>query len=79
VKRRTIIIEIRDGIPIPIGRSVEDSVLNTLRKTISSMKVGQHFDWKSENKSLYRAASEIDVKIKTRKLDGGGYRVWRTN
>jgi hypothetical protein len=39
--------------------------------------LGQSFVWNSNYQSLYRAANEAGVKITIRKLEQGGWRVWR--
>ena len=69
-------IIIEDGIPTPVGNRHADSKLGILRSTIASMKPGQSFVYPA-TKSVYKAADDLNVKIRMRKLNGGGYRVWR--
>ncbi len=61
---------------VPVGRYHSAEVRETLRQTLSAMQPGQSFLW-PENKYVYLAARQVGVKIKTRKVDGCGYRVWR--
>lgn len=69
-------IVIDSHVPMPEGRFAQTGLYQTLRQTFKDMKDGQSFVW-SENVMIYRAAKEAGVIIKSRKLNGEGYRVWR--
>ena len=69
-------ITIESGHEMPHGREVPTSKLGAIRATLAKMKLGQSFVW-GENKHVYTAARQIGVKIKTEKLNGEGFRVWR--
>lgn len=73
----TLSVTIRSDLPPPApGRKVSESELGTLRQIFEAMKPGDSFEWPS-NKQVYRAANEVKAKVRTRKLNGTGYRVWR--
>ena len=40
------------------------------------MKANESVLWR-DNKSAYRAAEQLGIKIKIRKINGQGYRIWR--
>lgn len=69
---------IESHVPMPEGRFHDNGLYATLRKTLKEMTDGQSFVW-SENTMIYRAAQEAGVKVKTRKINGEGYRVWRVS
>lgn len=69
-------IKIETGIPIPFGNYRSDSNLGQLRGALQKMKAGDSFIWPN-NKLLFDAARLSGTKIKTRKENGSGYRVWR--
>lgn len=66
--------KIETGIPAPIGR--ESSTMSELRNALLLMKPGDSFVWPDAN-FPYRAASEIGVKVISRKLKEGGWRFWK--
>lgn len=67
---------IESGVPMPRGFWRSDGVQASLRLTLASLPVGHSFIW-SDNSAPYRAAKDIGAKIKVRKEDGKGWRVWR--
>lgn len=72
--------KICSGIPCPTGRQNPDTVFGRLRVDISRLKPGsdQYFDWNGVwQNEIYRAAKETGARITTRKLDNGGWRIWR--
>lgn len=60
---------------MPDGRQASTGNLAQLRATLKQLKPKQSFIW-GNNHEPYRAAYQIGAKIKTEKLNGGGYRVW---
>lgn len=68
---------IESGVPMPRGFWRSDGRQASLRLTLASMNVGDSFLW-NENHAIYGAAKDIGAKIKVRKEDGKGWRVWRT-
>jgi len=69
-------IKIERGVPVPERRFHTTGNLCALRNAMKNMAPGDSFLW-GDNKSAYDAANQIGVKIKTRKSNGDGYRVWR--
>lgn len=69
-------IVIEADIPMPDGNFAMAGVYESLRSTLKDMKAGQSFVW-DENGMIYRAAKEAGVKIKARKINGSGYRIWK--
>jgi hypothetical protein len=47
-----------------------------LREALTRMEIGQSFTW-NDNVNPFMAAYDVGVKIKTAKLNGNGYRIWR--
>lgn len=71
-------LKVRYNIPPPTDRIRFDSPTGELRETFRTMKRRGHFDWSgTDNRFLYRSAQLAGVKITARKIDGGGWRVWR--
>jgi hypothetical protein len=74
--------KVETGVPMPTGHFLQVGDLWRIRNLLEIMEpaVGkdtdQHFVW-PDNGSPYKAAAQLGIEIKTRKLDGGGYRVWR--
>jgi len=69
-------IEIRQDHPMPEGNKALTGKSIELREAFSQMQVGESFDW--DSRSLpYSIASQLDIKITTRDLGNGTYRVWR--
>lgn len=69
-------IEIEEDIPMPTRRFQPESASGQVREAYRCMRIGESFTW-HENKVLYHAARKVGVKIKTAKLEKGGFRVWR--
>jgi len=69
-------IEIRQDHPMPEGNRAIAGKSVELRYAISQMQVGDSFDWDSQSLP-YTIAKEFDIKITTRDLGNGTYRVWR--
>lgn len=67
-------IKIECGIPAPTGR--ESGKQEVLRQAFRKMKSGDSFLWTCP-RSVYRTAQLMGIKVRTRKLNGEGYRVWR--
>ena len=67
---------IEHGIPIPQGRSGR---LQRLRDKLRAMEIGDSFvyDDRADCSNPHQAARQIGAKIKTTKLDGLGFRIWR--
>lgn len=70
-------IPIESGIPIPKGYGWGHSY--RLRTVLIRMKIGDSFMWEVDNRHVYEIAKELGVRIKTRKLASGGWRVWRVS
>lgn len=53
--------------------------MELLRRTIKTLKPGtaMSFTWELDNTLVYRAAKQLDARIRTEKQDGAGVRVWR--
>lgn len=51
------------------------------RETFSKMKKGDSFKVQKQSvrQSIYRHAKYHGIKVTTRKLNGAGFEVWRTN
>ena len=65
--------KIEKGIPLPKpGKDV-----NTIVTLIKSMKVGDSFRANHPPTTFYSAAKYNGVKVAVRKLQEGGFRVWR--
>lgn len=72
-------IVIERGFPIPTHQR---SKLHEMRLALSSMSYGDSFVYdqgRHDTSDVHRAAREVGVKVKTTKLDGGGFRVWRVS
>jgi hypothetical protein len=76
MKRERLKIVIESGIECPDGMFPVNGTLQGLRKALKKMKPGQSFMW-DDNALPYHAASSIGIKVKTRKISGLGYRVWK--
>lgn len=70
-------IIIEHDIPIPKGR--EGGFKYQLKCAFLEMKPGDSFMWYRDNKHCYSVAKTVDVKIRTMKVSGKGYRVWRVS
>lgn len=68
-------IKIESDIPI-MPRRIPNSKYREAYELMVKMECGQSFIW-HENTSIYRVAKVLGISVKTRKLDGTGYRVWR--
>ena len=73
-------IKIDKNQPLPKDKWVDDSMMGAYRKALCSMKQGDSFMVNDDRdyKLAYRAAGQVLVKIKTRKVNGQGYRIWRS-
>ena len=69
-------ITIESGHAMPKGRQILTSQLGALRAAIKQMRSGQSFVW-HDNRHPYKAAQQVNATIKTVKLNGQGYRIWR--
>ncbi len=71
-------LTIHRNIPIP-RKQVYSGESHALRRAISGIDIGCSFDWHGTHiHHAYRTAKEVGRKITTRKLEEGGWRVWRT-
>ena len=52
------------------------SVRGMLRNALAMMREGQSFIWQ-DSRQAFLAAYDIGATIKTKKLNGKGYRIWR--
>lgn len=62
--------------PIPTSPHAGGDLEN-LRLQLAAMEHGNSFVWPKANQTVYRAAADIGVKVRLKKLNGTGYRVWR--
>ena len=70
-------IVIESGIAPPDGlRRRTTGKCALLRAAIVAMRPGDSFLW-PDHFLIYTAAQQVKAKIRTEKLDGAGYRVWR--
>lgn len=69
-------IKIESGHDIPSGNRALIGAMHDLRRTLETMLDGESFIW-PDARVCWRAAIQIKVKIKTRKISGRGFRVWR--
>jgi hypothetical protein len=69
-------VKIDKGIPIPERKFAVEGKHHELRQALLGMNCGDSFAW-PENRKPYKAADQVGVVIKTRKVNGSGYRVWR--
>jgi hypothetical protein len=75
--RETPTIKIERGIPIPNNRYA--GVQAVIREAFRKMEVGESCVIpETANSGAYQCAKQVRIQIKTRKLNGDGYRVWRT-
>lgn len=66
--------KIEKGIPIPpMGESAGTVITTVLKK----MKVGDSFVANHPPGTFYAAARYNGMKVSVRKIEGGGFRVWR--
>jgi hypothetical protein len=69
-------IKIESGIPAPTGRKAVHGKMAMLRIAMKAMKVGDSFIWNNQQHP-FEIADEMRIKITTRKISTGEYRVWR--
>lgn len=69
-------VKIENCHPVPEGRFAVSGECAILRRLLLSMRVGESFDYNT-NKTVYLAAKQVKIRITTRKLNSGGYRVWK--
>lgn len=72
------VFAVEKNVPPPDGRFQANGKFAELRRTLQSMKAGDSFVCPC-NKSAFRAAQQVNVKITTRKENGQGWRVWRVS
>jgi hypothetical protein len=67
-------IKIEKGIPVPGWGFAED-----IRRALRCMEVGDSFGLEYGDKQIhiYDLAGQAGVRVKVRKMNGEGYRVWR--
>lgn len=70
-------IVIEQGVPMPAGR--QGGFMYQLRLAFLEMKPGDSFVWHRDNKHCYVVAKMMDIKIRTMKVSGEGYRIWRVS
>lgn len=71
-------ITIDHHIPLPKGHRMTEGQQAQLRAAYTRMVPGDSFIFPFANLThAYTAAKSIGVRITTRKLDRGGFRVWR--
>lgn len=70
--------KIETGVPLPAGRRDTAEFIAALKKVKVATRSNedQSFTW-HENVVIYRTAIKNGFKIRTRKINGQGYRVWR--
>ena len=73
-------IKIDKNQPLPKDKWVDDSMIGAYRKALCSMNQGDSFIVNDETayKLAYRAARQVLITIKTRKVNGQGFRIWRS-
>lgn len=65
--------KIEKGVPIPApGRAVA-----TIVEVVRSMEIGDSFVANHPPTTFYGAAKYNNMKVSVRKLEGGGFRIWR--
>ena len=69
-------MKIDSSIPVPERRFCKCGASHELRTAFSKMNHGDSFVWEN-NYAPFRVAYQIGIKIKTRKINGSGYRVWK--
>lgn len=70
---KTLVIE--KNIPIPT-RYIAGSAMDAMRKAFNKMRIGDSFIFEG-NKHPYIAARDAGIRIKTQKISGQGYRIWK--
>ncbi len=76
MKKNNSTISIERGHKMPEKRFMEHGNQASLREAISKLKRNESFLWK-DNKMPHKAAEDLGMKIKTRKINGEGFRVWK--
>jgi len=65
-------------VPLPRGHASVQGMQAELRMVYSQMSPGDSFIYEHRDIThAYTAAKSVGVKITTRKLEKGGFRVWR--
>jgi hypothetical protein len=73
-----MLFKTRSDIPIPPGRKDPTSYLGKLRTFLLQKKVGDSFPCDDPHRLIYKAAADVGVKVKRRKMeDGSGHIYWR--
>lgn len=75
-----ILVQIEDNIPLPRHHYWnKDTLSKHFRSTLEAMKPGQSVVYADDiqRTAIYRAAKEVNCRIVSRKLETGGWRVWR--
>ncbi len=67
---------------MPVGRRAVEGVLPKWRDYVTALRPGQSRDITGGNinaiqKLILKAAQQVAIPVTTRKLNGGGLRVWR--
>ena len=71
-------IKVESGVPMPKGKLSIEGKGCEIRNALKSMKIGDSFHHNgTDAKAIYHAALQIGVRIVTRKLTTGGYRIWK--
>lgn len=70
-------IIIEEGISVPEGKYADECQLGRLRLALKRMMCGESFIWQGCRQHPHLAAKHVGCKIKTRKLERGGLRVWK--
>lgn len=71
-------IKILHGLPPPQGRYWTSGNSHELRLAVMALKdKGDYFVWDKCHQAVYRAANQLGVKVRTRKVDGQGVYVWK--
>jgi hypothetical protein len=72
-------ITIEHNVPLPPVIKNHYGDLAEQRKALSAMQVGDSFFYSKKTPThLYLAAKQVGVTIVSRKLETGGWRIWRT-